>query len=93
MVQRTPPQSKSDDSAFPVRVLIAVPERGFQLRLGDMNNWLDREVGRGNYAHHGSGRRLPDASAFYFRTTEAAFRFTEAFPDLALDDRSHRAPF
>jgi hypothetical protein len=90
------PQSKIDDAAFPVRVMILVPERGFERALDALRQWLDREVGRGDYAHHGSGRRLPDASAFYFRTAEEAQRFIAAFPNLVLDDRttclSYRSP-
>jgi hypothetical protein len=96
MNRRPIPQSKIDDAAFPVRVMVRVPERGFERALDAMYQWLDREIGRGDYAHHGSGRRLPDAWALYFRTTEEAQRFIAAFPSLVLDDRttckSYRSP-
>ena len=96
MTRRPIPQSKIDDAAFPVRVMVRVPERGFERALDAIYHWLDREIGRGDYAHHGSGRRLPDASAFYFRTAEQARRFIAAFPKLVLDDRttcsSYRSP-
>jgi hypothetical protein len=96
MNRRPTPQSQIDDAAFPVRVMILVPERGFERVLDSMRQWLDREIGGGDYAHHGSGRRLPDASAFYFRTPEQSRRFIAAFPNLVLDDRttctSYRSP-
>jgi hypothetical protein len=86
--RRSTPQKTIDDRAFPVRVVITVPERGFERQYDAMSAWLVGEVGRGNFAHHGSGRRLPDASAFYFRTTEDAHRFRAAFPNLVLNDRT-----
>ena len=56
MVRRSTPQRDIDERAFPVRVLILVPKKGFGLLLGSdlttINIWLDREVGRGDYAHH-----------------------------------------
>ncbi len=94
------PQSKIDD-AFPVRVMVRVPERGFERALDAMYRWLDREIGRGDYAHDGSGRRLPDASAFYFRTTEQtqkhvthneALRLLDGLVQLAVLERDLTAP-
>jgi hypothetical protein len=78
-----------------VRVFIQVPENGFGQLIGSgpdtLNAWLDREVGRTEYAwHSGSafatnvGRR--DVSAFYFRHPEPAARFLAAFPELELAD-------
>ena len=43
-------QKRIDDHAFPVRVKVLVPERGFENLLLDMHRWLDAEVGRGSYA-------------------------------------------
>lgn len=88
MIRRPTPQSKIDDDAFPVRVMVVVPERGFERILDAMRQWLDREIGRGAYAQHGSGRRLPDASAFDFRTAEEAQCFIAASPNLVPDDRT-----
>ena len=49
MDRRSPPQKRTDDHAFPVRVKVLVPERGFENLLPDMHQWLDAEVGRGSY--------------------------------------------
>ena len=70
MDRRSTPQKKIDDVAFPVRVRILVPERGFENLLRDIRNWLDAEVGRGNYADHSAITPLADATAWYFRTVE-----------------------
>ena len=48
MDRRSPPQKRTDDHAFPVRVRILVPERGFENLLLDMHRWLDASVGRGS---------------------------------------------
>lgn len=53
--------------------------------------WLDREVGRGEYAVHSGGRAgtdrdIRDRAAFYFRHPEAAARFLAAFPQLEIAD-------
>ena len=42
--------------AFPVRVHVLVPERGFENLLRDMHRWLDAEIGRGSYADHARAR-------------------------------------
>ena len=55
MDRRSPPQKRTDDHAFPVRVKVLVPERGFENLLLDMHRWLDAAVGRGSFAVHGAG--------------------------------------
>ena len=75
MDRRSPPQKRIDDHAFPVRVKVLVPERGFENLLLDMHRWLDAEVGRGSYAVHGAGTGLTDATAWYFRSVEEAQAF------------------
>lgn len=75
MERRSPPQKRTDDHAFPVRVRILVPERGFENLLLDMHHWLDAAVGRGSYAVHGAGAGLTHATAWYFRTVEDAQAF------------------
>ena len=61
--------------------------------------WLDREVGRGDYAMHagstvGSARNV---AAFYFRAADPAHRFIAAFPDMVLADGTespvYRSPY
>lgn len=84
------PQAKLDEAAFPVRILVVVPETGFDRKLTEMSAWLTAHVGRGNYANHGGGRRIMrddmvDAAAFYFRDARLAAEFVEAF-DLQLAD-------
>ena len=86
MDRRSPPQKRIDDHAFPVRVNVLVPERGFENLLLDMHRWLDAEVGRGSYAAHGAGQGLTNATAWYFRTVEEAQAFVARFPMLELAD-------
>ena len=86
MDRRSPPQKRTDDHAFPVRVKVLVPERGFENLLLDMHHWLDAEVGRGNFAAHGAGAGLTHATAWYFRTVEEAQAFVTKFPMLVLAD-------
>jgi hypothetical protein len=75
MERRSPPQKRIDDHAFPVRVKVLVPARGFENLLLDMHRWLDAEVGRGSYAVHGAGPGLTQATAWYFRGVEDAQAF------------------
>jgi hypothetical protein len=86
MERRSPPQKRTDDHAFPVRVKVLVPERGFENLLLDMHHWLDAAVGRGSYAVHGAGAGLTRATAWYFRTVEEAQAFVTTFPMLVLAD-------
>ena len=86
MDRRSPPQKRTDDHAFPVRVKVLVPERGFENLLLDMHRWLDAAVGRGSYAVHGAGAGLTHATAWYFRTVEEAQAFVTKFPMLELAD-------
>jgi hypothetical protein len=99
MTQRTPPQHKTDDNRFPVRVKFVVPERGLRSisdGFGDRcRDWLARELGPGGgttgagsqWAWHSGGRNARgQVSAVYFRTPAAAQRFVEAFPEFELAD-------
>lgn len=69
-----------------MRIKLRVPELGFGWRMDAMHRWLDREIGRGDYAM-GPAETMPapnDAMAVYFRTVEDACRFVKAFePELA----------
>ena len=99
MTRRSPPQKRIDDDAFPVRVKVRVPERGFDRRMPAMCAWLDREVGLGDYAMHGGSTvgLTRDVAAFYFRAADPAHRFIAAFPDMVLADGTespvYRSPY
>jgi len=86
MCRRSPPQKAIDDRAFPVRVKVLVPERGFENLLLAMGRWLEAELGRGNYAQHATATTVADAAAWYFRTVDDARAFVAAFPSLVLAD-------
>ena len=86
MVQRSTPQKKADENAFPIRVKVKVPRLGFGMLSLEMHAWLLKEIGTGNYAVHSATALGTQASGFYFRTTEAAQSFLLAFPMLELAD-------
>jgi len=87
MTRRTTAQSKVDEGAFPVRVFIKVPTRGFGTLMTPMYDWLDKHVGRASYAMHGGGRSsMGDTTATYFRDPKHATAFLAAFPTLELAD-------
>jgi hypothetical protein len=83
---RSTPQKRLDKRAFPVRVHVLVPGRGFENLLLDMRGWLDANIGRGSYTAHGAGVGLAHATAWYFRAVEDAQAFVAAFPMLELAD-------
>lgn len=101
MSRRSQPQSQVDEAAFPVRLRVIVLEYGFGPQLLEIHRWLDRNIGRGNFAHHGGGRAVTrqgiaeDTTLFYFRTPQAAAAFVEA-TGVALCDgteaESYRSP-
>lgn len=84
--RRSTPQKKIDERNFPVRVRFSKPENGFGTRINDLHDWLDREVGRGNYAVHGALYRTRDAIAVHLRTTNAASLMVMTFGDFELAD-------
>lgn len=87
MVQRTPPRSKQDDQAFPVRVRVRNPVGDpLGISWSEPEAWLAENVGRGEFAVHGQGQHGLHAMGLYFRTVEAAARFREAFPGFDLQD-------
>lgn len=92
MVQRSPAQRKIDERAFPIRVLITVPARGFGQSYDEMQAWLRNELGPCAYAIH-AGQRYPQSSAFYFRALDDARRFLDAFPRLELADGTRLASY
>ncbi|MTH57866.1 hypothetical protein GL300_01445 [Paracoccus litorisediminis] len=87
MTRRTTPQAKTDERAFPVRIRLQVPLNGFGLQFDTVHLWLDRIIGRGNYAWHSGGVTAGrDCVVLYFRSTADADGFCSAFPELGLAD-------
>ena len=81
MERRSPPQKRIDDHAFPVRVKVLVPERGFENLLLDMHRWLDAEVGRGSYAEHGAGAGLTRCHRLVLPQRRGGAGLRRAVPD------------
>lgn len=87
MPRRSTPQARTDDRAFPVRLLLRTPSGGFGRRLDEALHWLSETLGRTNYAWHSGGSISGrDASAVYFRCPAAAAAFLDANPALELAD-------
>lgn len=87
MSRRSTPQSKIDERAFPVRVLVYVPQSGFGARMYEVQEWLRRQLGTQGHAWHGGGKGgIRDRVAIYFRHPQAAAEFARAFPWLELAD-------
>jgi hypothetical protein len=82
MVRRSVPAKKIDDVAFPIRVKVKVPARGFGLRIDLYHAWLRDNLSPRQWAHHSVG----GASGFYFRSLQTAERFLATFPELELAD-------
>jgi len=76
----------ADDTAFPVRVKIAVPREGFGQAINEPLIWLKTNLGAGNFAHHTATTLGGSAVGFYFRDVEGAQAFVRAFPQLILAD-------
>ena len=76
----------ADDSAWPIRVCVVVPESGFAGAGIDPHAWLTKNLGLGGYALHPAGRTSSDVVAIYFRSFQDMQRFFEAFPTLHLAD-------
>lgn len=85
-MRRSTPQKKVDDQAFPIRIKLATPERGFGNRLLDLQDWLNSEVGRGHYATHPAPALGNGALGIYLRDIDFARALVRAFPDLELAD-------
>ncbi len=86
MPRRSTLQSKTDDTAFPVRVKVKVPPHGLGGTLTEAHIWLQQELGSREYAQHNQPGLACSTAAFYFRTVEAAERFLAAFPTFELAD-------
>lgn len=89
MTRRTTSQAKTDDSAFPIRVKLAIPydDRQRWWGLNDrLQAWLN-EMGPRRCAIHSGGWSVKgQAMALYFRTLEDAQACVAAFPEFELAD-------
>ncbi len=89
MFQRTRPQAKTDDLAFPIRVKLAIPHHDRALWWGldtRLQAWM-REIGPLRcVCHSGGGYGQSQAMALYFRTLEDAQTCLAAFPEFELAD-------
>ena len=89
MIQRTRPQAKTDDIAFPIRVKLAIPhhDKAMWWGLNDrLNVWL-KDIGPVRYVQHSGGWSVKgQAMALYFRTLEDAQACLAAFPEFELAD-------
>jgi hypothetical protein len=91
MSRRSTPQHQIDERAWPVRILIRVPDEGLGGQLDAMYAWLDSSVGRGSHACHAGPRfGLQDSVALYFRHPRIGVESLEAFPVLGLADGTER---
>lgn len=86
MVRRSTPQKKTDDNAFPIRVKVAIPERGMGMLTDAYYKWLNDNLGAGEFANHSNTTIGGSATAFYFRDLDNAREFMSAFPMLELAD-------
>ena len=91
MSRRCVPQSKIDDGAFPVRMLLVAPESGVGSDIDAIYRWLNHEVGRDEYAIHSAGRApgqngLIYRLAIYLKHPKFGAALLSAFPKLELAD-------
>lgn len=86
MSRRSTPQQITDDTAFPVRVKIAVPGNGLGTQMLDVHRWFEAMLAPGDHANHAATTTGGSATAFYFRDIEAAGAFVRRFPELVLAD-------
>ena len=91
MSRRSDPQSKIDDGAYPVRLLIVAPESGFGSDFDAIYRWLNQEVGRDKYAIHSAGRAPGQNGiicriAIYLKHPKFGAALLSAFPKLELAD-------
>ncbi len=93
MVKRSSNRNKIDDTAFPIRVKVKVPERGHGVRLDQYSQWLASYVGVGSYAWHSGTTLGGSASSVYFRDLSEAKAFLSQFPSLELADATDKLPY
>ena len=87
MPRRSAPQKQIDDQAFAIRVYYQVPEDGFGPFEDAVYDWLNRVIGKRNYAWHAGGAGVGvSRAALYFRDPASVIALRDAFPDLVLVD-------
>ena len=75
------------DAAYPVRIRLVQPDRGWGQALDHHASWARAQLGPGAMATGAStisGGR--DVTTLYFRLPEDAWAFLAAFPDVRLAD-------
>lgn len=69
--------------------MLFVPANGLGKLISLMVQWLEREVGRANYAWHSAGiGAARERVALYFRQPADVLAFQSAFPMLELADET-----
>lgn len=87
MARHTYPKKRADDLAFPVRVKVRVPDKGFGGMLDEMFAWALEYAGPGCFTNHpGDSATGRHVAALYFRSVAIAVAFFERFPALELAD-------
>ena len=74
-------KAKNDEKRYPVRIHVAVPERGFGSLAQDIWVWLDRDCGRDGWASHGGYHTTSpvDSVFIYFSDISLSKKFLEVF--------------
>ena len=87
MPRRSAPQKQIDDQAFPIRAYYRVPDGGLGPFGDAVYDWLNRVIGKRNYAWHSGGSGGGShRMALCFRDPAAVVALCDAFPDLVLVD-------
>ena len=84
MSRRSQSSATIADRTFPVRIKIEIPPNGLGQLIEEVDRWLLRELGAGNYGQGPASAIGYDASAWHFRSLADAQRFLDAFPELDL---------
>lgn len=89
-MRRSSPQSKVDERAYPVRVLLRAPPGGWLVALGPTRepfDWIRQHLGLGNATiHTWRSPHTGEGHALYCRSVDDAARFLAAFPEFELAD-------
>jgi hypothetical protein len=80
MVRRSTPDGWLAEGYFPVRVRVAVPEKGFGPQFDAMRGWLEAQFGCHAFCVEARSRAgLDDLALFYFLDVDAAEAFIDRF--------------
>ncbi|TNC58933.1 hypothetical protein [Rubellimicrobium roseum] len=78
------PEHQRDNLAFPLRIKIRTPPRSNPRGLNVILDWLEHEIGQGQFALHMAQTTDDLAVAFYFRRVEDMLALLAEFPELVL---------